>query len=114
MQVSQALESIRVEVGDAAAAQVQQTQCPKVGENCWAQHPQGIAREVEGAQGRKMHQESPMMGHDQGVEGEVHATDVAWKGAWSMQEVLPLAVGPSLEKEMLSEMGSLCWGGSLD
>lgn len=114
MQVSQALESVHVEVGNAAAAQVQQTQCPEVGEYCWAQRQQGIAREVEGAQGREMYQESPVMWHDQGVEGEVQTGDVAWKGAWSMQEALPVAVGPSLGKELLSEMGSPCWGGCLD
>jgi len=61
-----------------------------------------------------MHQEGPVTGHDQGVEGEVQTGDVAWKGTWSVQEALPVAVGPSLGKKPLSEMGCLCWGGSLD
>lgn len=104
-----------MEVGNAAAAQVQQAQCPEVGEDCWAQRQQGIAREVEGAQGREMHQETPMMGHDQVVEGEVQTGDVAWKGTWSMLEALPTAVGPSLgKKKLLSDIGFLCWRGSLD
>lgn len=105
MQVSQALESVHGDVGDATAAQVQQTQRPKVGEDCWAQCELGIAGEVERVEGRKMLQESPVMGHDQGVEGKVQTGDVSWKGTWSMLKTLPTAVGPSLGKELLSEMG---------
>lgn len=55
-----------------------------------------------------------MTGHNQVVEGEIQTSDGSWKGSWSMQEALPFAVGPSLGKELLSEMGSLCWGGCLD
>lgn len=105
MQVSQALESVHVDVGDAAAAQVQQTQRPKVGEDCWAQGELGITGEVERVQGREMLQESPVMGYDQGVEGEVQTGDVSWKGTWSMLKAPPTAVGPSLGKECLSEIG---------
>lgn len=105
MQVSQALESVHVDVGDAAAAQVQQTQRSEVGEDCWAQRELGIAGEVERVQRREMLQESPVMGHDQGVEGEVQTGDVSWKGTWSMLKALPTAIGPSLGKELLSEMG---------
>lgn len=105
MQVSQALESVHVDVGDATAAQVQQTQSPEVGEDCWAQRELGIAGEVERVQGREMLQEGPVMGHDQGVEGEVQTGDVSWKGTWSLLKALPTAVSPSLGKELLSEMG---------
>lgn len=105
MQVPQALESVHVDVGDAAAAQVQQTQCPEVGEDCRVQCELGIAGEVERVQGREMLQESPVMGHDQGVKGEVQTGEVSWKGTWSMLKALPTAVGLALGKELLSEMG---------
>lgn len=109
MQVSQAFESVHVDVGDATAAQVQEMQRREVGEDCWAQCELGIAGEVERVQGREMLQESAVMRNDQGVEGEVQTGDVIWKGTWSILKALPTAVGPSLGKELLSEMGYPQW-----